>query len=215
MQPLAIQYNLLAGGQALDSTLQSVISQVVAAMTAAFTEIKGATWSAATDTLEQIADGGGGGGGATPADIWAYAARTLTSSLDPNAPTIAAAVRSELATELSRIDVSTSSRLASAGYTAPLDAAATRSAIGLASANLDTQLNALPTASENADAVSTIDIDGLLTLKESLIAHNAALAGKMIVGGSTIAFRNTSDTKDVIVATMDAGSRSAIVLDVT
>lgn len=93
MQPLAIQYNLLAGGQALDSTLQSVISQVVAAMTAAFTEIKGATWSA-TDTLEQIRDNASG-----------------------------------------------------------LDAAGVRFAIGLASANLDTQLNALPTASENADAV--------------------------------------------------------------
>lgn len=41
------------------------------------------------------------------------------------------------------LDVAVSTRLASAGYTAPLDAAATRTAIGLASANLDTQLGAI------------------------------------------------------------------------
>ena len=55
----------------------------------------------------------------------------------------AAGVRAELTTELGRIDAAVSSRLASAGYTAPLDAAGTRSAVGLASANLDTQLSAI------------------------------------------------------------------------
>jgi hypothetical protein len=43
--------------------------------------------------------------------------------------------------------------LPTSSYTAPLDAAGTRAAVGLASANLDTQLDALPTAAENADAV--------------------------------------------------------------
>jgi len=61
---------------------------------------------------------------------------------------IATAVRAELATELARIDVTVGSRLATASYTAPLTAAGTRSAIGLASANLDTQLDAIPTAAE-------------------------------------------------------------------
>lgn len=41
------------------------------------------------------------------------------------------------------LDAIVSSRLASASYTAPLDAAGTRSAVGLASANLDTQLAAI------------------------------------------------------------------------
>ena len=50
------------------------------------------------------------------------------------------------------LDVAVSTRLATAGYTAPLDAAGTRTAVGLASANLDTQLADLPTAAENADA---------------------------------------------------------------
>lgn len=51
------------------------------------------------------------------------------------------------------INAAISSRLATAGYTAPLDAAGTRTALGLATANLDTQLDALPTAAENGTAV--------------------------------------------------------------
>ncbi len=70
---------------------------------------------------------------------------------------IATAVRTELGTELGRIDVATSTRLATSGYTAPLDAAGTRSAVGLASANLDTQLDALPTNAELATALGTAD----------------------------------------------------------
>jgi hypothetical protein len=53
------------------------------------------------------------------------------------------------------INATISSRLASSSYTAPLDAAGTRSAVGLASANLDTQLDAIPTAAENASQVRT------------------------------------------------------------
>lgn len=60
----------------------------------------------------------------------------------PSAAANASQVRTELTTELARIDVATSTRLASASYTAPLDAAGTRTAVGLASANLDTQLAA-------------------------------------------------------------------------
>ena len=60
----------------------------------------------------------------------------------------AAGVRTELATELGRIDVTLSSRLASTSYTAPLSASDTRTALGLASANLDTQLADLPTVAE-------------------------------------------------------------------
>ena len=71
----------------------------------------------------------------------------------PTAAANASAVRTELSTELGRIDVATSTRLATSGYTAPLDAAGTRSALGLATANLDTQLGDLPTATENAAAV--------------------------------------------------------------
>lgn len=70
-------------------------------LTAAFTEIKGATWDSATDTLEGIRDSGASGG---------------------------------------------------------LDAAGVRAAIGLASANLDTQLADIPTVAEfNARSLPSAD----------------------------------------------------------
>lgn len=73
-------------------------------------------------------------------------------SAPPSAATIASQVRTELATELARIDAAVSTRLATAGYTVPLDAAGTRSALGMASANLDTQLAALDTLLDTAIA---------------------------------------------------------------
>lgn len=103
---------------------------------------------------------------------------------------IAAYVRTELTTELARIDAAISTRLASASYTAPLDAAGTRTAVGLGSANLDTQLAAiawhidtevasilssvgsLPTAAQIADKVLGRNIaggsDGGRTVTEAL-----------------------------------------------
>jgi hypothetical protein len=62
---------------------------------------------------------GGGGSGASAAEVWAYSTRTLTSGAAPSASTVAAAVRTELATELARVDVATSTRLADADYTTP------------------------------------------------------------------------------------------------
>ena len=55
-----------------------------------------------------------------------------------------------------------------------LTAAGVRSAIGLASANLDTQLDALPTAAENADAVWDEVLSGHLTAGSTGNALNAA-----------------------------------------
>jgi hypothetical protein len=84
------------------------------------------------------------------ADIWAAVTRTLTSNgNDPSAATIASQVRTELTTELGRLDAAVSTR----GTGAALDAAGVRAAVGLATPNLDTQLDALPTANENADAL--------------------------------------------------------------
>lgn len=67
----------------------------------------------------------------------------------PTASANASAVRTELATELGRVDAAVSSRLAAASYTAPLSAGDTRSAVGLASANLDTQLSGIQSDTDN------------------------------------------------------------------
>lgn len=80
------------------------------------------------------------------------ATANLDTQLDtlPTAAETASQVRTELTTELGRIDVAVSSR----GTGTALDAAGVRSAIGLASANLDTQIDAIPTAAETATAVA-------------------------------------------------------------
>ena len=68
---------------------------------------------------------------------------------DAQAAVIAKAVRAELATELARVDVAVSSRLATAGYTAPDNA-------GIAAlptlAEIEAALPTVPTAAENAAA---------------------------------------------------------------
>lgn len=98
-----------------------------------------------------------------------------------------------------------------------LDAAGVRAAVGLASANLDTQLDAVPTAAENAAAVMGSTVEGTFDLTESARLWNAALAGKASgLAGTAATFRDLADTKDRIVATVDAdGNRTAVTRDVT
>lgn len=72
-----------------------------------------------------------------------------------------------------RIDAAISTRLATAGYTAPLDAAGTRGAVGLAAANLDTQLGDLPTNAELATALAAAD-DAVLAAIAALNNLSAA-----------------------------------------
>jgi hypothetical protein len=111
-----------------------------------------------------------------------------------------------------RIDAAVSTRLATASYTAPLDAAGTRTAVGLASANLDTQLDALPTAAENTAAVLAGAVEGAVTVKQSLQLSNAAAASKLAgAATSTVTVRDLADTKNRITATVDAdGNRTAV-----
>lgn len=186
-----------------------------------------------------------------------------------------------------KIDVVLSTRLASASYTAPLDAAGTRTAVGLASANLDTQLTSIttnqttildrigaftgsgvntvlgffrallsktatlptdvggtfdpttdsteairdrgdaawtgggsaPTAAEIATQIFGTETSGL-TLTEQLRLEAALSGGKSsgFVAGSacTVTFRDPDDTKDVVVAVLDAnGNRTSLTLDLT
>jgi hypothetical protein len=121
----------------------------------------------------------------------AFAANAIdNSALASNAASeIATAVRTELTTELGRIDTTVSSRLASASYTAPLDAAGTRTAVGLASANLDTQL-------------STID-----TVVDSILVDTAEI-GAAGAGLTALASQTSVDTVDTVVDAIKAKTDS-------
>jgi hypothetical protein len=135
-------------------------------------------WTAPTRTLTSGGGGGGGGGsGATAQEVWEYANRTLTAGV-PTAAQNASAVRTELATELSRVDVATSTRLAETGYTAPDNASITA-----IKAKTDTLVNG-PTlvqiegstvlAKEATSAAIKAETDNLGKLRKLIIAMNNA-----------------------------------------
>jgi hypothetical protein len=115
------------------------------------------------------------------------------------------------------INATISSRLASSSYTAPLDAAGTRSALGLASANVDTQLSGIDTdvlaVKAKTDLIPGTQ-DGL-TFAQYVKLSGAVLLGKASgLDTTTAVFRAADDSKDRVTATVDAnGNRSAVTLD--
>ena len=166
-----------------------------------------------TKALEQ-APAGGGGGSLTAADVWSYSPRELTTAFPsvPSAAANAAAVRTELTTELGRIDVATSSRLATAGYTVPPTVAAIRTEIDTNSTKLDVAVGtrlatagytAPPSAASNATAVRT-------ELSTELARIDVATSSRLATAGYTVpptaaAIRSEIDTNstklDVAVGT--------------
>jgi len=107
------------------------------------------------------------------------------------------------------INATVSSRLASASYTAPLDAAGTRAAVGLASANLDTQLADLPTNAELATALGTAD-DAVLTqvalvkAKTDLIPASPAATGDIPTADITAIKAKTDSLTFTLAGKVDA-----------
>lgn len=160
---LAQWLGLLAGKQTGDTTARTELRA---------TGVGSGAYSETTDSLEALRDRGDaawvtatGFSTHSAADVWAVGTRVLTAGTNiVLAKGIgvtgfndlsAAQVNTEVDTAIGdvgltttvtgRIDVAVSSRLAGASYTAPLDAAGTRTAVGLGAANLDTQLNSIYT----------------------------------------------------------------------
>jgi hypothetical protein len=88
-----------------------------------------------------------------------------------------------------KLDVVVSTRLATSGYTAPLDAAGTRSAVGLASANLDTQLSTI-------DDFLDTEIAAIKAKTDNLPASPAAVGSAMtLTSGERTAIANEVETQ--------------------
>lgn len=98
-----------------------------------------------------------------------------------------------------------------------LTAATVRSAVGLASANLDTQLAAVPTANQNADALldRTAGIETGLTLRQCLRLMASVLFGKASgLETTTVVYRDVNDSANRITATVDdSGNRTSVTLN--
>ncbi len=99
----------------------------------------------------------------------------------------------------------------------PLDAAGVRAALGMATPNMDAQFNALPTATENADALldRSNAIDAGLTPRHALELAAASVLQKLTGAGTgTERVRNFSDTADLATVTVDgSGNKNAIIYD--
>ncbi len=121
--------------------------------------------------------------------------------------------------ELYRPDVTAGTTLGISSGNAQISATDIRSAVGLASANLDTQIDALPTANENADGLldRSAGVEAGLTPRQALRLIASVLFSKASgLGTSTAVFRNFGDSKDRVTATVDAnGNRSALTIDAT
>lgn len=94
-----------------------------------------------------------------------------------------------------------------------ISAAGIRAAVGLASANLDTQLATIPTVASIYGYVTETGY----TFEQTWRGVCSVLLGKSSGGGTgTEVFRDLNDTKDRITATVDVhGVRSAITRDLT
>lgn len=150
----------------------------------------------------------------------------------PTASQNATAVRSELTTELGRIDAAISTRLAAASYTAPDNAgissistlvqdiptnAELSAALTTLALESSVQAITVPTASEIADAVHDEAVDGSLTFRQSTRLQNSAMFAKLSgATTSTIVIRDVADTKARITATVDGdGNRTTVTVDGT
>jgi hypothetical protein len=142
-------------------------------------------------------------GGASAADVWAYGARTLTAGV-PTAAQNAAAVRTELATELARVDVATSTRLASAGYTAP-----DNTSIGAIKAKTDTLVNG-PTLAQ-IEGSTVLAKEATVATRASQASVNAIPTNPML---TTDARLNNLDATISSRSTLTAGELAGVAVDV-
>lgn len=175
-------------------------------------------------------------GASVSADVAAVKADTAavklkTDLIPAGGPAAATDYTAARAAKLDNLDATVSSRLATAGYTAPDNAT-----IAAIAGFVDTEVAAIkaktdnlpalpaavgdiPTTNQNADALldRAAGVETGLTVRQWARLTAAALLGK--VSGTAVnapVFRDTGDTKNRITATTDAtGNRTAVTLDAT
>lgn len=101
---------------------------------------------------------------------------------------------SDIAAAMSALQSHGDATWATATGFSTLDAAGVRAALGLASANLDTQLAALPTADENADALIGRNIEGGSSTGRTVAQALAFLRNKWTVSGGTLTVYAADDS---------------------
>ena len=157
-------------------------------------------WGVATRTLSAFAFTVTTSDAASIAAILEDTGTTLPAQISglsiPSAATNASAVRAELETELARLDVATSTRLASASYTAP-DNASITAILEDTGATIPAQIAALsiPTTTQIADAVLSRNVSSVEGSAGEHTLCTLVLAGlESSVSGTTWTIKRTDGT---------------------
>lgn len=177
---------------------------------------------------------GGGGGGASASSIatavWdrllsghiisGSAGKALADAGGGSSPaTIATAVRTELSTELGRIDTTVSSRLASAGYTAPdnltistintkLGTPATSVSADIASRASQTSVNAIPTTTLLSSDARLNNLDAAISTRLATASYTAPASAATVA--SQVRTELTAELGRLDVATSTRASQSSV-----
>ena len=96
---------------------------------------------------------------------------------------------------------------------AGLSAAGVRTALGLASANLDAQLDALPTATENATAVGALTPLAAFFANAPVAPNTAAIAAAILANPANLLSTNASGQVPVSSLAVDSVNASALATD--
>lgn len=208
---LAEWLGLLAGKQTGDATARTEL-RATGAGSGTFDETR--------ESLEALRDQGDaawatatGFSTHSAADVWAVTTRTLTAFSFEVTPADGSITAAKIATDAIDADALAADAVTEiqAGLST-LDAAGVRTAVGLASANLDTQLAALPTATENATAVLTTQMtesynaDGVApTLAQAIFVTMQRLT-EFSIASQTITVKQLDGSTTAYTLTMDSAS---------
>jgi len=105
--------------------------------------------------------------------------------------------------------------VATGGISAASFAAGAITSTVIATGAVDADALATDAVIEIAAGILGATIEGSYDLSECIKVIAAGMGGKTSISGSTVTFRNLSDSKDVIVATVVTNERTAVTLDVT
>lgn len=105
--------------------------------------------------------------------------------------------------------------VATGGISAASFAAGAITSTVIATGAVDADALATDAVTEIAAGILGATIEGSYDLSECIKVIAAGMGGKTSVSGSTVTFRNLSDSKNVIVATVVTNERTAVTLDVT
>lgn len=105
--------------------------------------------------------------------------------------------------------------VATGGISAASFAAGAITSTVIATGAVDADALATDAVTEIAAGILGATIEGSYDLSECIKVIAAGMGGKTSISGSTVTFRNLSDSKDVIVATVVTNERTAVTLDVT